>query len=169
MELLDIINENDFVIGRASREEVYNQKLKHRIVHVFVINPNDKTIYLQKRSNRVSYLPEHYCTSAGGHVLSGESYESAASRELKEELGIESNLVKIADSEFVLEGHSRKVRLFAVFYEGNFNFSDGEVESGKFYGPSEARALIERGEKIHPQLEFCFKLLEAYFLNGLTK
>lgn len=160
MEFLDVVDDKNQVIGIASREEIYAKRLTHRIVHVFVINPKNNHIYFQKRSDKVNYLPGYYCTSAGGHVLSGESYEKAAIRELNEELGINPVLRSLGNLEFISgDGHKRFIEVFLASVENGFNFVDGEVESGIFLDVAEAKELIDKGEKIHPQLDFCFKWL----------
>ena len=38
MKILDIVNDDDQIIGQATLPEVYSQKLNHRIVHVLVFN-----------------------------------------------------------------------------------------------------------------------------------
>ncbi|RJQ19057.1 NUDIX domain-containing protein [Candidatus Woesearchaeota archaeon] len=160
-EILDIVDANDRVIGSAKSKDVYAQKLLHRIVHVFVINPKTNQVYFQKRAESKSYLPGFYCTSAGGHVRSGESYEQAARRELKEELGLDIPVRKVHRTNFLLDGHDRFIELFVAFAEGGISFADGEVAGGGFLSMDDARQVIERGEKVHPQLDVCFRWLSA--------
>ena len=92
MEYLDIIDiETDVVIWKAPKEEMYEKKLPHRIVHVIVTRSNWK-ILLQKRSHLARKYPHTWVTSACGHVSSGESYEEAAHKELFEEIGLKWEL-----------------------------------------------------------------------------
>jgi len=158
-EILDIVDASDKVIGSAESKEVYDKKLPHRIVHVFVVHPKTKAIYFQRRSEKKSYLPGFYCTSAGGHVRSGESYEQAAKRELGEELGLNVPVKKVHRTNFVLDGHDRFIELFVAFAEGGIKFTDGEVAGGEFLSMNDASNLIEKGEKVHPQLDVCFRWL----------
>jgi len=157
-ECLDIVNDNDEVVGKSSYNEMYEKKLTHRIVHVLVVN-NKGQVYFQKRAETKSFLPGYYCTSAGGHVRSGESYEQAAGRELKEELGLSVPVKDVASLEFESGGHKRFIRLFIASADSGFNFQDGEVAGGEFLNLAEAKKLIERNEKIHPQLPLCFDWL----------
>lgn len=86
-EIFDVVNAKDEVVGQASRTEVHAKRLPHRAVHIFVFN-SQKELLLQKRADTKDEFPSCYTSSASGHVHSGESYEKAAQRELKEELGL---------------------------------------------------------------------------------
>lgn len=154
-EEMDVVNDANQIVGKATQDEIYAQKLTHRIVHVFVINTKGE-VYFQKRSEKKSYLPGFYCTSAGGHVHSGESYEQAAKRELVEELGLQVPIKKVHELIFAEAGLKRFIELFVACADGGINFADGEVASGEFLSLDKAQKLIEKGEKIHPQLDTCF-------------
>ena len=80
MEFLDVVNENDEVVGKASKKEIYEKSLTHRIVHVFVFNDKGEMV-LQVRSKDSPFCPLYWDTAASGHVQSGESYEEAAFKE----------------------------------------------------------------------------------------
>src|SRR3989344_3867087 len=156
MEYIDIVNDNNEVIGSATQEEIYNKKLNHRIVHIFVIHPISNKIYFQKRSETKSFLPGYYCTSAGGHVQAGETYEKAAKRELFEEIGIQTPVKKMDSMLFISDGHKRFIELYITKADNGFIFRDGEVSAGEFFNFDDAKKLIEKNEKIHPQLNVCF-------------
>lgn len=156
IEYMDIVNEKNEIVGSTTKDEIYEKKIPHRIVHILVINPKTNQVYFQKRSETKSFLPGYYCTSAGGHVQSGESYQNAAKRELVEEIGIKAELKKATDLEFEDSGHKRFIQLFVAYAEEGFEFRDGEVASGEFLDLDKAKELIDKNEKIHPQLSVCF-------------
>ncbi len=158
-ELLDVIDENDSVIGFSPMSDIYGKKLTHRIVHIFVMHPETSDIYLQQRALTKTFLPGYYCTSAGGHVRSGETYEEAAKRELAEELGIRGELTLVDTFTFTSNNHSRFIALFLTKSEGSFSFPDKEVVGGAFFPLFEANDFIARDENIHPQLKACFNRL----------
>ena len=159
-EVLDIVDNKDFPVGEAPIEEIYSKKLTHRIVHIFLLNPNQSEIYLQRRAMTKSFLPGYYCTSAGGHVHSGETYIQAARRELEEELGIRCRLKLVNKFTYTDNNHSRKISLFiAQPKEKKINFLDGEVMDGKFLPMNKVGTMISTNQKIHPQLKACFNVL----------
>lgn len=94
IELLDIINEDDHVLGAKDRNEVHALGLLHREIHVWLFDEN-KNVYFKKRGVGKSSAGLLDAT-IGGHVDSGESYIEAAIRESKEETSIvvlENNLI----------------------------------------------------------------------------
>ena len=86
-EVFDVVDAADRVIGRASREEVHQRGLYHRAVHIFWLSP-DGQLGLQRRSFAKDSCPGLLSSACAGHVDAGEDYQSAAVRELAEELGI---------------------------------------------------------------------------------
>ena len=87
--LLDIVGDNDEVIGQASRSEIHEKSLLHREVHVFFVTKN-KEIVFQKRkpsSDGISRLD----ATVGGHVELGASYLETALKEMQEETGLNVN------------------------------------------------------------------------------
>ena len=90
-EWFDVCNAADFVIGKARRSIVHAQDLLHRAVHIWVWDKQSRLV-LQKRTTKKDQYPLCYTSSASGHVDAGEDYETAAQRELSEELGLSGPL-----------------------------------------------------------------------------
>lgn len=86
-ELLAVVDEKDIIIGAKTRRAIHDEGLRHRAVHILVLDATGR-ICLQKRSMNKDVNPGAWDTSAAGHVDYGESYQAAAERELSEELGI---------------------------------------------------------------------------------
>ena len=88
IEFFDIVNEKDEVIGKISENRQNTVKPSQlRFINIIITN-DDKKIIVPKRSSNRKIFPSCYDFSVGGHVNSGEDYEDATYRELKEELGI---------------------------------------------------------------------------------
>lgn len=86
-EILDIVDENDEVIGQAPRGEVYARGMRHRAVFVLARDEQDR-IFVHRRTATKLVFPSLYDMFVGGVVGAGESYDAAALREAEEELGV---------------------------------------------------------------------------------
>ena len=86
-EMLEVVDENDNVIGIASRKEIHARGLLHREIHVLFVTPAGDIIF-QKRSMSKDTNPGCLTVTVGGHVSIGDSYELTALREAAEETGL---------------------------------------------------------------------------------
>ncbi|PZT75310.1 MULTISPECIES: NUDIX domain-containing protein [unclassified Streptomyces] len=102
-EILDIVDENDVVVGQAPRGEATARGLRHRCVFIEVRDA-DGRIFVHRRTATKLVFPSHYDMFVGGVVGAGESYDEAALREAEEELGV--------------SGLPRPEPLFRFLYEG---------------------------------------------------
>ncbi len=91
LELFDICDQSGEMTGRVTERSIAHRNgIRHRTAQVWVVRkgPDGRDqVLLQKRSAQKSF-PNRYDVSAAGHMGVGESYEQAAYRELREELGI---------------------------------------------------------------------------------
>ena len=90
-EKLDIVDEDDNIIGQDTRENVHKKGLLHREIQVFIYN-NKGEILFQKRSLKAETRAGLFAVGIGGHLDLGESYDMAAIRELREETSVQTNL-----------------------------------------------------------------------------
>ncbi|TQK43520.1 isopentenyldiphosphate isomerase [Streptomyces sp. SLBN-118] len=86
-EILDIVDENDEVIGQAPRGEAYARGMRHRAVFVLARDGQDR-IFVHRRTAAKLVFPSLYDMFVGGVVGAGETYDAAALREAEEELGV---------------------------------------------------------------------------------
>jgi isopentenyldiphosphate isomerase len=86
-EILDIVDAENTVIGQQSRTLIHQQGLRHRSVHILIVNPHQQ-VFLQKRSPYKTHAPLCWDSATAGHLNTQETYLEAAIRELEEELGI---------------------------------------------------------------------------------
>lgn len=144
---LQVVDENDVPIGEASRDEILEKNLFHRISRVMLSNPDGK-ILLQKRSKHV-FFPGLWDHSAAGHVDGGEDYLTAAKREMTEEIGVSGiDLEEMAyyKTEEVIEGV--ELKRFNKLYKGQIDFTPTdidptEVSEVKWFSLDEIKAMIK--------------------------
>lgn len=86
-EILDIVDENDQVLGQSPRGAAYAQGLRHRCVFIEARDARDR-LFVHRRTPTKLVFPSRYDMFVGGVVGAGESYDDAALREAEEELGV---------------------------------------------------------------------------------
>lgn len=145
-ERLYVVDEDDNVVGWASRGECHKRGLIHRSVYVIVLNDRDE-VFLQKRSKRKDLYPGLYACSASGHVEYGESYEEAARRELMEELGVNAQLKWIGKFKCFSEIEREISALYLCRHNGPFKLNTEEISEGKFVSVGEIKMMLKEGER----------------------
>lgn len=94
-ETLTLVDENDNEIGKETREKCHFGKGKmHRAIAVFLFNDKNQML-LQQRSQKELLWPGYWDCTVATHVYPDETYEEAARRGLKQELGISATVDKI--------------------------------------------------------------------------
>ncbi|MFI9627909.1 NUDIX hydrolase [Streptomyces sp. NPDC052042] len=86
-EILDIVDENDEVVGQAPRGEATARGLRHRCVFIEARDAAGR-LFVHRRTPTKLVFPSRYDMFVGGVVGAGESYDEAALREAEEELGV---------------------------------------------------------------------------------
>jgi len=149
-EVFDVVNERDVVVGRAARREVHARGLRHRATHV-VVEDGRGRVFLQKRSMAKDTAPGRWDSACSGHVDSGEGYEAAAVRELREEIGVvvsgPGELEELFTFKPCEENGWEFLRVFRLRARGPFVFSlnAAEIERGEWWERAAlSRALAER-------------------------
>ena len=156
-EIFDLVDDQDQVIGQATRAEIHANDWKHRAVHVFVFNKR-RDLLLQLRSRMKDKHPGVWDSSAAGHLDAGEGYQSAAVRELEEELGITKDQVievgKLPPSEAT---GWEFITLYAVQHQGSLRYPCSEVEAVQWF-PLE---VVDQWIKNRPQ-DFASGFIECW-------
>ncbi|GIW40192.1 MAG: putative Nudix hydrolase [Candidatus Binatia bacterium] len=157
-EWVDVVDEEDRVVGRVSREEMRRRKLRHRAVYVFVFRP-EGTVFVHRRTSTKDIYPGCYDVAVGGVVSSGESYDEAARRELAEELGVSgAELEPLFPFRYSDELGAVNGMVYRCAWAGPVRLQEAEIEWGGWLRPEEVEALARRArfcpDSLHAWLEF---------------
>jgi len=145
-EWLDVVDNSDAVIGRASRAEVHEKGLLHRSSHIVLFNSVGQ-VFVQLRSLKKDNHPGLWDSSAAGHVDSGESYLNCAVRELKEELGIQVNPEDLhlrSKLRATAENGQEFTHIFSTTSDEPLTLQEEEIDAGKWVTPAELDDWIEK-------------------------
>lgn len=165
-EPVDIVDERDLVTRTGTIGECLEKGLLHRAVAVLVIRSGGKFV-LQRRSKSDMWHPGLWTISSTGHVREAESYEVAAHRELKEELGIESKLEVVGKfllppirSEVLTEWEW--VTFYVAHTDAKCTIDPVELDAVSEFTPEELRSIID-GSDVTPDAVI---LLRGYLERG---
>jgi 16S rRNA (adenine1518-N6/adenine1519-N6)-dimethyltransferase len=142
-EILQVVDRNDLPTVERNRAQVHQEKLLHRAVHVMVTNRQGEVL-LQKRSFRKDQFPRCWDSSASGHVDAGESYDECATRELREELGLNAPirfLAKIPASE---QTGFEFIVLYTASGDKPLDLDQFEIETAGYFPLETIERWIER-------------------------
>lgn len=173
-ELLDIVDEQDQVIGQMERAEVHRRGLTCRNVQIFFVTPTNEII-LQKRSLTKASSPGRLTSTASGHVTSGESYIEAAVKETLEEAGVQ---LAAHDLRHLGTVHSRHIErpdyisdfmrgIFAYRFDGDI--ADLKIEEGEGAGFVAMPLAVLRAEAQTNPERFTYSLSDQTVLSLLSK
>lgn len=142
-EIVTLVDDQNRVVGSATRREMRARRYPHRATYILVFNPRGE-LFLQKRTATKDVYPSHYDVAAGGVVLAGESYEESAARELAEELGISGAALR-SHFDFYHEDGGNRVwgRVYSCAWDGPVHLQEEEVEAGRFLPIPQVLALAE--------------------------
>lgn len=160
-EIFDVVDEQDAVIGQASRGHVHAEKLRHRAVHIFVYNGRGE-IFLQKRSRWKDKQPRKWDSSAAGHVNAGDDYDTTAPRELREELGIDAPVLRTGEIAACRNTGWEFVKIYRAQHDGPFRLPPAEIEYGGFFTvPQVIHWIATRPEDFAKGFVECWQTLAA--------
>ncbi len=141
-ELFIVVDKDDNVLGYRTRYDCHHDKtLIHRTTGVAVFDDHGRVL-LQKRSKTKDLQPGLWALSVSGHVAKGQSYEEAASREIKEELRVELPIAFLTKFLMATERETEMSAIFRAQSNGPFQPNPAEVEAVRFVSKDELPRLM---------------------------
>lgn len=165
-ELLDLVSDDDTVIGTELRSIIYANNLHWmRGVCALIINSKGQ-IWIPRRHPNKKILPLHLDMSVSGHVGAGETYEQALFRETQEEVRMDlaqTPWEKILYLTPAKHGALAFVSVYAIHSDEEPNYNTDDFVSAEWLSPAALTALIEQGEKTKHTLPLILKNLPKSF------
>lgn len=147
--LIQIVDKHDNPVGGALMQEAQQKGLFHRIVRVMLENEEGEVL-VQKRSKTMYTYPGCWDNSAAGHVDEGEDYVQAAHREMREEIGVKTDLELVEVYKTVEERDNMILNRFNAVFKGSIpkgtklNLQESEVTDAVWMTPQSIKELIEQ-------------------------
>lgn len=162
-EMVDVVNENDDIVGVTSKSDAHQKGLLHRTVISEIIDRHGRFVLVLQSSDRQD--AGQYVSPVGGHVKNGETENEALKREALEEVGLQ-------DFEFHLVGKAifnrtilrRQENHYFILYEifsGEEIILNAESTSYKSFTKEELKqSIISTPEKFGAAFYF---VLETFY------
>lgn len=168
-ELIDLVDQNDQVIGQKYRSEIYSENVSNfRVINALLIN-SKKHVWIPRRSAHKKLFPLCLDASVGGHVAAGESYEQAFERELQEELNIELSqvqhqiLAKLTPQD---NGVSAYMHVYLIMTDKEPVYNTNDFISAAWYEISQLQSMIKKGEPTKGDLPILVNHLYNFIKNN---
>lgn len=161
-ERLQVVDENDTPVRIATREQAWENGwiLRHAYI---VLRDNEGNFLLQQRSAQKKKYPGRWTWAATGHVDAGETYESAAARELFEEVGIKTDLVFLGKIQGIAVNKFGNPSAFISIFTGIISqdtpivVDPQEVETTRWFSPEELRIIAHtQADTLAPNMRHSF-------------
>ena len=149
-----LVDEKDKVIGYKEKFAAHKNPVPlHRAISVVIFSPDRKRMLLQKRSTKKPTWPLFWSNAVCSHPYKDESYEDAADRRLKEEMGFTTPLKELyrfiyqAEMDEIWGEHELDV-VFEGVYDGTINLNPNEAADFKWITTEDLKEDI----KIKPNI-----------------
>ena len=146
VEYIEEVDESGKTIALHPKEELKKRSFLHKAS--FIIPIHEGKILLARRAKDKYPFPDVWCCAVGGKAFPGEDALTTALREMKEEIGIEVPLHKIAEGAF----NDPKWKTFFCLFTNAKPFSletikinPKEIQYTKLFVREDLKGLMQKG------------------------
>jgi isopentenyldiphosphate isomerase len=157
-----IVDDCDQEVGWAMRSRMRAENLTHRCTAVLCLSTSGDALLVHQRAADKAVWPSYWDLVAGGVVEVGEELESAAKRELAEELGIHAPVSKVGSGRFCSHEVDVFMHVWIAHHDGPFRFVDGEVQRAEWLTPESLRSALSERDWCLDSVAVALPLLGAW-------
>lgn len=167
-EFVVLIDREDRPIGLMEKQQAHHAGLLHRAFSVFVFNSKGELLIHQRAAEKY-HSPKLWTNTCCSHPRENETYEQAAHRRLKEEMGFDCaieekfHFIYKAELEPGLFEHELD-RVFTGFYEGEMDLNPEEVMDAKWISIEDLKKDMAENPDNYT---VWFKIIFAEYLSKL--
>lgn len=159
-QLMNLVDEQDKIIGQENIEKIHQKGFLHRAVHIFIVNSSGR-LFCRQRSAKKKIYPGYWSTSVGAHVLSGQTYDPVAKQSLKKDLGINCKLVLIGKARVHDQYENEISATYVGYSDKTMKLNPQQIEGGKFLTIQEIKRLTKR-KNVTPHLAHSLEMYLQY-------
>ncbi len=154
-EDIQVVNEDDQVIGHKSRSEVDSAGDTYRVSALWVTNKKGDVLIAQRKLTK-KHCPGKWGPAVAGTVDEGETYESNIYKEAEEEIGLRDVKFELGRKRRRYKPHSHFTQWFLVTLDrdiNDFKLCEDEVEKLAWIPKKELQEDIDKNpEKYLPSM-----------------
>ena len=144
---IDAVDSHDRPVGVIPRSEVFRLRAGFRVAHDLLFNSRGELLVQQLASERDRH-PSQWGSSVAAYLFSGESYQEAADRRLREELGVSIPLKFIGMTSMDDDGSRKFIGVFTGRADGPFHYDRRHIASLEFLPVSKIEELMNEGARL---------------------
>jgi isopentenyldiphosphate isomerase len=145
--ILDLVNQADIPVGVIRRQDVFAKRAGFRVAHILIFNSQGQLL-LQRLAHTRKRNPGAWGSSVACYLFASESYQAAARRRAKEELGVaEPPPTFLGKTEMIDDGCLKFISVFTMKNDGPFAVDRSHIDEIEFVPTFRIEKMIERGTR----------------------
>lgn len=169
------MDSEDNVLAYDSKERCHQGNgILHRAFSIFLFNSKNELL-VQQRSAKKTLWPLYWSNSVCSHPVKGETYQQAARRRLKEEIGVEAPLVYLF--RFQYRAHYNNIgsekELCSVYIgrtDAVISANQDEIAAWEFIKISKVKPVIEKQPHLFtPWFKAEWQMIKKFHLDTIKR